>query len=415
VRNTSAPLVAIILLLASSIFINYIDRANLSIAAPLLRRELRLTGSELGFILSAFFWTYAFFQLPAGWLADRYDVKWVLAIGFGLWSVATALTGVVDGFVALLVVRLLLGVGESVAYPSYSRILVQHFREDLRGRANSAIAAGLACGPAIGMLGGGLLVARIGWRPFFVGLGVTSLLWLLPWMLVMPRSDPSAHRSASDAPSVDLILRERAVWGTCLGLFGANFFNYFLLTWLPSYLVGERHFSMDRMAVTGGACYFVVAASALACGWVADHRIASGASTPHIRKAVSAAGLAIAGMFLVLAAVTSADSFVALLLIASAGFGVFSSNHWAATQTMAGPLACGRWTGIENFVGNLAGTIAPAVTGVVLDWTGQYFWAFAIASGLALLGAASWTFVIRDVREVDWGAARQRHLADARQ
>src|SRR5262249_20767746 len=154
---------AIAFLLALSVGINYIDRTNLSIAAPLLKSELHLSASQLGFIFSSFFWTYACFQLVSGWLADRVEVKWLLGGGLGLWSAATAVTAFVHGFLALFTVRLILGVGESVAYPSYSRILVEHVPEDHRGRANAAIAAGQMCGIALGTLAGGMLVARLGW------------------------------------------------------------------------------------------------------------------------------------------------------------------------------------------------------------------------------------------------------------
>lgn len=401
-----APHVAIVWLLVASVFINYIDRTNLSIAAPLLKNELHLSGTQLGFIFSAFFYTYACFQLVSGWLADRIDVKWLLAGGFGLWSLATATTGFVHGFAALLVARFVLGVGESVAYPSYSRILVEHFPEDRRGWPNAAISAGFSFGIAFGMLVGGVLVARTGWRPFFVGLGALSLLWLIPWLRLMPRSERGENLQTHDSPAAWQIARQRSFLGTCLGLFAANYFSYSLLTWLPLYLVDERHLSMDRMAVTGGAIYIVVALSSLALGWVADHRIATGVSTPGIRRTISASGLVIAGISL-FAAVSIAESgwSVGLLIGAGFGFGVFSSSHWAATQTLAGPLASGRWTGMQNFTGNLAGIIAPMVAGIVLDYTGHYYWAFTIAAVITLIGAASWTFVVQEVREVDWRAA----------
>src|SRR6266481_6353514 len=137
-------------LLAFSVFINYLDRGNLSVAAPMLKDELGLSASQLGILLSSFFWTYGLFQILSGWLVDRFNVNWVMATGFFLWSAATGATGLVHGFAALLVVRLILGIGESVAYPSYSRILAKHFPASQRGFANSAIASGLAFGPAFG-------------------------------------------------------------------------------------------------------------------------------------------------------------------------------------------------------------------------------------------------------------------------
>ncbi len=141
----------VLLLLGLSVFINYIDRANLSVAAPMLQDELGLSHSQLGILLAAFFWTYALMQLLAGWLVDRFEVKWVLAIGFFVWSVATAFTGVLHAFAALLVIRVVLGIGESVAYPAYAKIFANHFVENRRGFANSIVGAGQSLGPAMGI------------------------------------------------------------------------------------------------------------------------------------------------------------------------------------------------------------------------------------------------------------------------
>src|ERR1035441_1562171 len=152
----------VVILLVLSVSINYIDRGNLSIAAPLLKDELGISASQLGMLLSSFFWTYAAFQILAGWLVDRFDVNWVLAVGFFLWSAATATTGLIHGFGVLLVLRLLLGIAESVAYPCYSKILAAHFLEHQRGLANALIDAGTKVGPALGTLVGGILMARFG-------------------------------------------------------------------------------------------------------------------------------------------------------------------------------------------------------------------------------------------------------------
>ena len=153
-------LTRVAVLLSLSVFINYVDRGSLSIAAPVLKDDLGLTASQLGVLLSSFFWTYAFCQILSGWLVDRFNVNWVLALGVTLWSAATLSTGLVRNFIVLLTARMVLGIGESVSYPSYSKILVKHFHASQRGRANGLISAGWAGGPALGTLVGGLLVAH---------------------------------------------------------------------------------------------------------------------------------------------------------------------------------------------------------------------------------------------------------------
>src|SRR5580765_5082079 len=177
----SKSLIGILILMVVSVAINYIDRTSLSTAAPLLAVDLAISPAKMGMLLSAFFWTYASLQLASGWLVDRYGVRWVMAIGFFIWSAATAATGLVQGFAILLWLRLLLGAGESVAYPCYSKIIAGNFAEHQRGLANSLIDAGTKFGPALGILAGGILMERFGWRPVFIVLGLGSLLWLPPW------------------------------------------------------------------------------------------------------------------------------------------------------------------------------------------------------------------------------------------
>src|SRR5215472_10844125 len=191
----SRAMLRVLVLLASSAFINFVDRGNLSAAAPLLKSELALSDPRLGILLAAFFWSYACFQIASGWLVDHLDVKWMLAAGFFVWSLATAATGLAGSFALLLAARLVLGLGESVVYPSYSKILARYFPEDQRGLANSIIITGFYAGPAFGLFFGGILMGRYGWRSFFLVLGLVSLVWLLPWLQWMPRD-----RGESQAP-----------------------------------------------------------------------------------------------------------------------------------------------------------------------------------------------------------------------
>jgi len=174
-------------LLAISLLINYVDRGNLSLAAPLLKNELHLTAWQLGILFSAFFWTYTALQFVMGWVVDRFEVNLVIAVGYLVWPLATATTGLVRGFTMLLTMRLLLGIGESVAFPSCSKILARHVPEENRGFANGILIAGLKSGPAVGStFGAGLLMARYGWRPVFIGIGLISLAWLPAWKKWMP-------------------------------------------------------------------------------------------------------------------------------------------------------------------------------------------------------------------------------------
>jgi MFS transporter, ACS family, D-galactonate transporter len=395
-------LAAVLALLGILAFINYVDRGTLSIAAPILKDQLQLSPTQLGVLLSAFFWTYACLQPVSGWLVDRLNVNWVLAGGFFLWSIATAWTGFVHVFIALLLLRLILGMGESVAYPSFSKIIALHFPEEHRGLANAVVSAGLVLGPGFGILAGGMLMARFGWRPFFIALGLVSLLWLGPWLRWMPVPPDPKQPDESGAPNLAEFVRLRSAWGTCLGLFAGNYVNYFLITWLPFYLVRERNFSMDKMAEVGGIAYLLGAGFATLSGWLSDRWILRGATPTRVRKTFTAGGLALAGICTGLSAIDGSVFCISFVMLAMLFFGAYSSNLWAITQTLAGPRAAGRWTGFQNFFGNLAGVVAPALTGFLLDRTGHFYWAFAVLTAVALFGTLSWLFLVGRVEQVVW-------------
>ena len=162
--DTTAIGPAVVPLIAVVLFINYVDRGNLATAAPLMKDELGLSSTQIGVLLSAFFWSYVPAQILAGWLAERINPYRTLALGLALWSIATALSGVATGFVTLIGLRVLLGLGESAAFPCSSKLLAQHLPSHKLGAANGLIGVGMALGPAIGTFGGGLLIAQIGWR-----------------------------------------------------------------------------------------------------------------------------------------------------------------------------------------------------------------------------------------------------------
>lgn len=389
-------------LLVISIGVNYIDRGTLAVASPFLIAELHLTKTQLGALFSTFFWTYAAFQLVAGWLVDRYDVRIVLGTGFLIWSAATLLTGLANSFAAIFVLRLLLGMGESVAYPSYSRILASSFPERHRGTANALIDVGCKCGPALGVLIGGLVVGHFGWRALFLVLGFGGLLWLLPWGIWGPKPASVKPVSHDDCPGILEILGKRSAWGTFLGLFCVNYAWYFLVFWLPPYLVMERHYTANMMAIFGSIPFWGLAASSAASGWASDLWISRGGSPTRVRKTFMAGGMLLSTMILSVAIVRDATTSMVLLVITSLCFGLFTSNLWAITQTLAGPQAAGKWTGWQNMFGNFAGIFGPWFTGRIVDATGQFLLAFVAVCVALIVGAFAFTVIVGDLKPVQW-------------
>ncbi len=395
----------VLILLFISALINYIDRTTLSVAATDIQRELHLTNTQVGALQSAFFATYALCQLSfvAGWVVGRFHVGWVLASGFFLWSGATAMTGAATVFVVIFALRLLLGVGESVTYPSYSRILACEYPEHHRGFANALIDSGTKAGPALGILIGGLLVSQVGWRIFFFVLGGGSLLWLIPWAAWMPQGKNVASREdASEVPSILEILSERSAWFTAFGLFCGNYYWYFLITWLPAYLEKERHFPKSKMALFGWLPFLAIAASCVFSGWLSDRLIASGRSPTQVRKGFAGTGLTFATILIPVVLVHDPNLAMALLTLACLSFGVYTSNLFAITQSLAGPRAAGKWTSFQNGFGNLAGVLAPSLTGFVVDRTGEFYLAFVVAAGFALAGAGMFVFGVGPIEAVNF-------------
>jgi MFS family permease len=393
----------VLVLLVISGLINYIDRTTLSVGATDIQRELGLSNYEIGKLHSAFFGVYAACQLfsVSGWLVDRFIVGWVLGLGFFVWSGATAFTGVAQSFAVILGLRMLLGMGESVSYPAYSRILASQYPEHHRGFANALIDAGTKIGPAIGTLVGGLLVSRLGWRPFFLVLGLGSMLWLIPWHFWKPTGKGvSAHEDRTDIASIGDILRQRSAWFSAFGLFCTNYFWYFLITWLPAYMEKERHFPKSKMAVLGSIPFLAIAISGVTAGWLSDRLIAGGHTPTRVRKSFAGIGLTFSTIILPVALTKDTVAAMVLLVLACLSFGIFTSNLFAITQTLAGPRAAGKWTGFQNGFGNLAGVVAPALTGWVVDKTGEFYLAFLVAAGFVLAGAAIFVFGIGPIERV---------------
>lgn len=392
----------LVLLVTAAVFINYIDRGNLATAASLIQEELLLSASQLGFLLSAFYYGYIACMPPAGWLAERYGALRVLAVGLTVWSIATLATGFAEGFAALLVLRVLLGMGESVVFPCASKVLATSVEVQHLGVANGVFGFGYLVGPAVGTLLGGFLMSLFGWRPVFILFGGLSLLWLWPWRRVAVAPSAEVHANGEPQPSFASILRQRALWGATLGHFASNYGFYFILSWLPFYLVKARGFSIGSMALIASWAYLLNALSALLMGWAADRWIRGGRSPDLVYKGLMAlthvSGI---GCMLGMVALPAAGS-IASLFVFQVISGFSYPGVFAIPQIIAGSKAAGRWVGVQNAVGNVAGLIAPAITGILVDQTGRFDIAFALAAAVNVLGLIGWVFVLPRIAPLEW-------------
>jgi len=399
-------LLAIVILIGLSIFINYIDRGNLATAATVVKQELRLSPSQLGFLLTAFFITYMPMQPLIGWLVDKFTASRVLVVGFLVWSLATLLTAFAAGFATLFACRLLLGVGESVSFPSMSKILTDNVGEMQRGFANGIVQAGLAFGPAFGIFAGGTLIAAYGWRPFFIGCGAISVVWIVVWQAVSRGQLRNGRATLSaDAPDFAVVLREPTLWGASAGHFFSNFLLYFNATWIPYYLVHERGWTLPEMGRIGGAAFLLTGIAMVGCGSISDRLVRNGASPTLVRKAAFAIG-GLGAAIGMLGCGYSHDAAASAGWLVFAGFfgGLLGVNTFAVSQTKAGTAATGKWTGIQNMIANVSGLIAPALTGVLVEATGSFTLPFTLAAIAAFASGAAWTLLTGRIEPIDWKA-----------
>jgi MFS family permease len=395
----------VVSLLAVVLFINYVDRGALPTAIPLIQHDLHLDNEQVGRLLSAFFMVYAFIQIPVGWLAERYGAHRVLAGGLIVWSAATVLMGITSSFTMLFCLRMLLGLGESAGFPGVSKLMAAVVPVKRLGLANGIVAFGYLMAPGIGIFGAGLLIDHVGWRGTFVTFGLLSLLWLIPWAFVrLPKL--ATARSDAATPTWSMVLEQKGLWGTSLGLFSSNYMWYFMLSWLPGFLVAERGFSMHEMEHVGTLGYIVNGLSALATGWAIDRYIRRGGSTNFAYKLVMVVAHAGAVPCMLGMALGSQNIAVASMFGFQVLMGASSPGVYAMSQILAGPRASGRWVGIQNSVGNVSGIISPWLTGFIVDRTGHFTLAFIACAVVSLAGIIGWIGMIPNLHPIRWEMLR---------
>lgn len=390
--TATAPLF-LIFLLGAAVFLNYVDRGAVGIAAPLMQDELGLTATQFGLVASAFFWIYGPVQLVVGWLCDRYSVYRLMTWGLLLWAVATLLMGFAGGLLSLVVLRVMLGVGESIAFPGTSKIIAEQVPAERRGLANAAVSIGIALGPAVGTLAGGLILASMGWRAIFFVFGLATLLWLIPWQATVRNiaaSDPAERKAVEQVPMRALTSRW-PLWSMSIAHVASNYGFYFLLIWLPNYLVKARGLEIGEMTVLATLGYVAQAVAAIGFGIWSDRWTRSGRSEAAIRRwmmvaAQIAQGVAIVGVLMA----ESMTGIAVWLCIAGIATGSLSLNIYAVAQMFAGPRATGSWIGFQNAVGNsFSGILGPVIAGMIVDAAG-YDGAFYVAAAVAVLGGLWW-------------------------
>jgi ACS family glucarate transporter-like MFS transporter len=376
----------------------------MSVAAPLAMKELGLSAATIGVLLSAFFWVYAFMQVPSGWLVDRVGPKGAYAFGYLLASATFGLTGLFTAFLPLVAIRVLMGAGQSVIFPASARAVVDCFEDKERGTVTAAYLMGVRVGQAlIGYLAASMLAAY-GWRVFFVACGAVPLLWLLPWnrfwkgLEGIPFPVPSwlatgAAKPVSFAKSLAL-LREKTVLGIFLGFFAYDYAWFVYISWLPGYLVMERRFGVREMAVYSSVPYVAMLVVIFLAGLLSDRLIAHGFAEVRVRKGFIVAGMSLGCLIVVAGMVEDHATAVWLLIAALCGLGLATPNTWALTQAICEKRIVGTVSGIQNLGGNVGGILAPLVTGYIAHVTGSFVLALSLTGAILVGGILAYVILV---------------------
>jgi MFS family permease len=409
--------------------INYIDRATLAVANPLIRDDLHLSIADMGYLLSAFLWAYAFAQLPTGAMVDKLWPRVLLTFGLSLWSFAQFLGGVVQNFGQFFAARLLLGVGEAPQFSTGARVVRDWFHPRDRGLATGIFNCASSLGTAIAVPLLTFLMLTFGWRIMFMIMGIAGLIMAAIWFVfyrnpadVDLTADEIAYRTHGDPPGQRTVVtfrewrqlfRFRTTWGMILGYFGCIYLTWIYTAWLPGYLEIERHMSVKFTGFAAAIPFAWGVVGGLLGGYLADILVRRGVAPVNSRKYPAAIALAGTAAFTAAAAFVSSNA-LAIAFISASLFLVYATSTCAwALSSVAAPTNCTASIGaMQNFGGYLGGALAPTVTGLIVQRTGTFVPALVVGALIGRASAASYLFVVdQPITAADIDAVAQRGAA----
>lgn len=401
--------------------INYVDRANLGVAAPYIAKDLNLSPEATGALLGAFFWTYAAFQLPSGWFIDKVGARIAYSVAVVWWSAFTAVTALANGFNSLFGARLLLGVGEAPAYPTNAKIVAEWFPRRERALATSIFDSGNRVGTALSLPIVSAIIAQFGWRMSFVITGAVGILWTAVWIWIY--RSPSKHPwlkpserayieadqpAAAPAHSLETkvrwrdLFRYRTIWGMMLGFFCLNFVIYFFSTWFPTYLIKARGFDLKKMGLVGMIPALVAVFGGYLGGYVSDRLVRSGMRLSLARKIPLVGGMFMSSSIGLSVLVDSTTAAIALMSLSYASLSFAAASIWSLPADVAPTRDhVGSIGGIQNFASNLAGICISTFVGVMLARTGGFVVPLLVAGGFSLLGAFSYLVIVPEIKPLE--------------
>jgi sugar phosphate permease len=409
-RLKSIQRVALALLVIAGV-VNYIDRATLAVANPLIREELGLSIAEMGYLLSAFLWAYAFSQLPTGAMVDRLGPRLLLTMGLSLWSLAQLLGGLVQNFTQFFGARVLLGLGEAPQFPTGARVVRDWFNQRDRGLATGVFNCASSLGTAIAVPLLTYLMLSFGWRMMFVIMGVAGLIVAALWFLLYRNpgevdltATENAYRTQGDPPGQrtkvtfgewKLLFRFRTTWGMIFGYFGCIYLTWIYTAWLPGYLEIERHMSVKYTGWAAAVPFACGVVGGVLGGYIADILVRRGVEPLKSRRYPAAIALLGTAACTVAAAYVSSNA-LAIAFISVSLFLVYVTSTCAwALSSVAVPTNCTASIGaVQNFGGYLGGALAPTVTGLIVQNTGSFVPALVVGALIGVVSAGCYLFIV---------------------
>jgi sugar phosphate permease len=409
-RVRSIQRIALLLLVVGGV-VNYVDRATLAVANPLIREDLGLSIADMGYLLSAFLWAYAFAQLPTGAMVDKLGPRLLLTLGLGLWSLAQLLGGLVRGFGEFFGARVLLGIGEAPQFPTGARVVRDWFNQRDRGLATGIFNCASSLGTAIAVPMLTFLMLAFGWRTMFVLMGVAGLVVAAVWYLLYrdptnvaltpeentyrTQGDPPGQRTQVTFREWKLLFRFRTTWGMILGYFGCIYLTWIYTAWLPGYLEIERHMSVKFTGWAAAVPFAWGVVGGVFGGILADFLVRHGVTPMKSRKYPAAIALLGTALCTLAAAYVSSNT-LAIAFISASLFLVYLTSTCAwALSSVAVPTNCTASIGaMQNFGGYLGGALAPTVTGLIVQTTGSFVPALVVGALIGVASAASYLFIV---------------------
>ena len=375
--------------------VNFFDRSSLSVANTLVRAELHLSATQMGWLLSAFSLAYGITQLPLIGLLDRLTTRSILGAGLAIWSSAQLLTGLVTGFPMFLVCRVLLGVGEAPFYPTGVRSVREWFSSRTRGRATALMSSSQTFGLAIAPPVLTVLMLRTGWRAMFMLLGAAGLPVALLWILLHRSRGTTIHSDELAGPRPVRVLRsllgQRTVWGMMLGFGGINYTAWLYISWLPGYLQTERHMSLAKSGWLAAIPFLAAACGMLISGFSVDWLARRGAALATVHRVQLVAGMLLsAACTLVVARSHTTGQAVVCISFAFFFIQFAGTSGWGYVQAVSPRGYVASLGALQNFASFLIASVAPVLTGAIVDHTQSFALAFAVCGAVTLLGALSY-------------------------